>query len=252
MSTRKTSTTKGSPAKKTPTTTVNAKTSKASRPPGKQGSTSPKKPPETRSASKPHGIVRVLGREVYVRSGPRSWVIGTLFGEKNDHPNVKHKDSFDAQHGEIKGYVWGRALGNANRCGYVEREFLKEMNSPSKDDCGHPPNSREENRAYLCKGFASMTNADDNAGSPVKTKRRTTLYANFDKDRPLDPVFDIPEKRNVGWRWVTKGSHDGHRYVMVNFVVAKKDEHSYYKEGTSLWGFVKLSDLENLPDIRPC
>ena len=230
----------------------------AAKQPSKAAVKQPSKPaakpaPSTKSGPKPNGIVSVTAREAYVRSGPRSWVVGTLFGKKNDHPQVKHKDSFDAQTGAIHGYVWGRAFGNVNRCGYVEREALAEETSPRhSEDCGHPPTSSDENRGYLCRVFAVMTNNDANAGTSVKTKKATTLYGNFDKDQPLDPVFEIPAGRNVGWRWVTKGRHNGHRYVMVNFEVREKDQPSHYKAGTSLWGFVKLSDLEELTGTRPC
>jgi len=39
---------------------------------------------------------------------------------------------------------------------------------------------------------------------------------------------------------------------MVNYVVKEKEPSAYYKAGTSLWGFVKLSDLDELPGTRPC
>lgn len=205
------------------------------------------------AARKPSGIVPVLGKDVNVRTGPKSWVVGTLFGTSNDHPSVNHKDSFDAQRGAIRGYVWGRAFGHINRCAYAEREYLTKENSPRHSaDCGHPPNSQKENRAYLCRAFATITNNEPNFGTSVKTKRLTTLYANFNNNQPLDPIFRIPAGRNVGWRWVTQGHYNGDRYVMVNFIVRVRDDHSYYPADKSLWGFVKLADLENLPGKRPC
>jgi len=151
------------------------------------------------SDAKPRGIVAVLTREVYVRSGRKSWVISTRFGKKNDHPNIKHKDNFDAQKGPIKGWVWGRALGNINQCGYVEEESLEQKTSQhTSEQCRKPTEDSQENRDYLCRAFAVMTNNDDNAGTSVRTKRGTTLFANFDGNKPLDPIFDIPEGRIVG------------------------------------------------------
>lgn len=253
------------PAKKT--STVKTRDAQANKP-GSTKKTGPKtansrKPANIQPANasepkkidtKPRGIVAVQTREVYVRSGRSSWVIGTLFGKKNDHPNVKHKDDFDAQKGPIEGWIWGRALGNVNQCGYVEEASLEPKASQhTTSECGPRTEGRPENRDYLCKAFAVMTNNDDHAGTSVKTKRGgTTLFANFGANKPLDPIFDIPEGRIVGWRWVTKGSHNGHRYVMVNYVVKEKDPSGYYKASTSLWGFVKLSDLDELPGTRPC
>jgi hypothetical protein len=129
---------------------------------------------------------------------------------------------------------------------------MQKASPHTTDECGHRTEGSEENREYLCGAFAVMTNNDDNAGTSVRTKGGTTLFANFDKDKPLDPIFDIPAGRIVEWRWVTKGSHNGHRYVMVNYVVREKDPRAYYKAGTSLWGFVKLADLDDLPGTRPC
>jgi hypothetical protein len=210
---------------------------------------------QTAASTKPSGIVPVTGQEATVRTGPRSWVIGTVFGQHNPNHAVTHQDSFDAQKVDqvIRGWVWGRAFGHINACGYITRANLMPMKSSRhSNDCGPAPSHRAENRAYLCRAFAKLTNDQINKGTPVKTRSVTALFANFDNNQPSDELLVIPAHRNVAWRWVTKGVHNGQRYVMVNFIVRQADKSSVYPVGKSLWGYVKINDLEALTHKLGC
>lgn len=213
-------------------------------------------PPQAAAARpRPSGVVPLRVPRATVRVGRKSYVIGNLFGPRNPNPNANHRDQFDAQanDGTTRGWSWGRALGNVGACGFIQLESLARESSPNHTaSCGRPPSGSAQYRQYLCREFAEMTNNEANHGTSVRTRRATQLWGNFGPGGPSDKLFDIPANREVLWRWVTKRRHDDHRYVMVNFVVRQRDPHTVYPAGRSLWGYVRLSDLNALPNRRPC
>jgi len=211
--------------------------------------------PGAAAQARPSGVVPVRVARATVRVGRKSYVIGTVFGPRNTNPNVTHRDNFDAQvnDGTARGWSWGRALGNVDACGFIQLNSLEKQRSPNHTaSCGRPPSGSAEYRKYLCDKYAEMTNNEANQGTSVRTRRATELWANFGAGGPVDKLFDIPVNREVMWRWVTQRTHNGHRYVMVNFIVRQRDPQNVYPAGRSLWGYVKLSDLNPLPNRRPC
>ena len=207
------------------------------------------------SQRKPSGIVPVKRARATVRVGRKSFAIGTLFGPPNPNPDIQHNDQFDAQinDGTARGWSWGRGLGNVDACGFIQLTALDKRNSSNHTpSCGRAPSGRAQYRAYLCRAFAEMTNTAETHGTSVRTRRATVLWGNFGAGGPVDKLFDIPATREVLWRWVTKRRHNNQRYVMVNFIVRQRDPHNVYPAGTSLWGYVKLADLNRLTNRRPC
>lgn len=177
-----------------------------------------------------------------VRSDPKAYQIGTLFGGSD--PRIKRTDSFEVQ--AVRGYyAYGYAFGNVRRCGWVELAKLDRRNlSPRAPRCPKPIYHKPGPGTFkhLCNEFAIAKNRSSNNGSPAQVINPTTLWGNFRRSGhhsvPEDDLLgrQINAGEGVAWRWITKElDASGERYVLVKY---------HPPGGRVRWGFVKRKDIE--------
>jgi hypothetical protein len=138
----------------------------------------------------------VTANDVYLRTYPQSWFIGTLL--KGDH--------FDVQ-GEQSGYYWGYAQGDYNGCAWVLASAVdKGSYASDAPDCGAP-----QRLALPDSSHAPADGYDtDGDGTPdrLTLEYKVTcvdagMYGNYRGAHHLTHRVDLTQGTPVGWRWTT-------------------------------------------------
>lgn len=137
----------------------------------------------------------VTSQDVYLRSYPQSWFIGTLYAGS----------TFDVQ-GAQSGYSWGYAYGNFTGCAWVLSSSLRVGSGPANaPDCGTPRRLPLDDSAHTpAEGID--TNGDgvpDRLTAPYTIVCQSAgLYGNY-RSGHRDHKYDLPAGTPVGWRWTT-------------------------------------------------
>lgn len=182
---------------------------------------------------------------LYVRSNPGGFVIGTLFGKNT--PSISGKtisDGFYLKSTDGGGglYVWGYAHGNADRCGWIDGGYLNPTRESGHTEptCSQPKfvGSGQESRDHLLRYYAAEVNdcyPGPCTGDPGKRvgvvgpNQPYRLYGNYSSTYGLRSEYvgiSITSATILDWRYVTK---DG-RAVLV-------------KVQNGPWGFIARAAL---------
>jgi hypothetical protein len=138
----------------------------------------------------------VTAQDVYLRSYPESWFIGTLY----------QGSTFDVQ-GEQSGYYWGYAFGNFDGCAWVLASALTTgtgtANAPS---CGLSGRLPLGDSAHT-PAAGIDTNGDgvpDRLTAPYQVVCQSAgLYGNYRGGAHHDFRFTLGPGTPVGWRYTT-------------------------------------------------
>lgn len=154
----------------------------------------------TVTAAAPAGAVgvrhTVTAQDVYLRSYPQSWFIGTLY----------QGGTFDVQ-GTQSGYSWGYAYGNFGGCAWVLSSALSPgRGTANAPDCGAPRRLPLNDSAHT-PADGIDTDGDgvpDRLTAPYKIVCQSAgLYGNYRGGQHHDHEYDLPAGTPVGWRWTT-------------------------------------------------
>ncbi|MEO6064986.1 MAG: hypothetical protein ABIP49_04300 [Lysobacterales bacterium] len=181
----------------------------------------------------------VDANSLYVRTNPRGFFVGTLFGKTYGSSGFfRQQTSGD--------YSYGYAGGNFQGCGWVETAFTK-LGGNTPAGCAAPGfnDSGLASRQFLQANYARHVNdyipgqnlPRINGGSAVRIKPGVTAgaYGNYRGGAHQNFYANINSEYPLAWRWV---STDG-RSVAVNV---------WPGEPHAVWAFVPRSAL---PDTLP-
>lgn len=197
-------------------------------------------------------------RDVYVRSGRKSFVRGTLF----------EREHFDVQY-RINSYGWGYAHGDVNLCGWApltnrNGRIMTQVSRRRGDvrpRCPAPPRGRNgeiplgvfmepvsgDPMRTHDKNSLTCPDGKESAcdGTTTTLSRSTTFYrnVNISTGRPVgrrsfplsefEPGTDPAQKRRIKWRYLARGR----RFTMIKAIV----------NGKRFWGFVLAADIASRP-----
>jgi hypothetical protein len=155
----------------------------------------------------------VTAQDLYVRSNPQGFAIGTLY----------QGDSFRRQ--QTSGaYYWGRCGGTAQMCGWVSNGSLASGGSVSIV-CGGSGSTATgiESRHHLLANWAKCVNdyvpgkwylgGDTPSNTEILPGMTAHLYGNYDGDTFHHQITTtaLDSSANIAWRWVS----DSGEAVMV-------------------------------------
>lgn len=138
----------------------------------------------------------VTAQDVYLRSYPQSWFIGTLYSG----------GTFDVQ-GEQSGYYWGYAYGNFTGCAWVSSGSVQPSGGTANaPDCGPPRRLPLTDSAHT-PADGIDTDGDglpDRLTAPYQIVCQSAgLYGNYRGGQHHDHKYDLVAGTPVGWRWTT-------------------------------------------------
>lgn len=181
----------------------------------------------------------VAADSLYVRSNPRGFFVGTLFGNSYGHASFyRQQTSGD--------YSYGYAGGNFQGCGWVETRWTQPGGStPAGCDHAGFQGTGVASRQFLLTHYARQVNDYIpgqnlplvNGGNSVRIKPGISagIYGNYRGGSHQNFYAEIDSSFPLAWRWV---SQDG-RSVAVNLWPGT--EHA-------VWAFVLRAKL---PDQLP-
>lgn len=181
----------------------------------------------------------VTADSLYVRSNPRGFFVGTLFG------NAYGNSGFYRQ--QTSGYyAYGYAGGNFQGCGWVETQYTAPGGStPAGCASAGFQGYGVASRQFLLANYARQVNdyipgrslplADGGNSVRIKPGVVAGVYGNYRGGSHQNFYANIDSRWPLAWRWV---SQDG-RSVAVNV---------YPGTSYAVWAFVRR---DKLPDRLP-
>jgi hypothetical protein len=142
--------------------------------------------------------------DVYVRSNPGGFMIGTLYGD--DSFRWKQTNGAD---------FWGRCGGTAQMCGWVPSDYLTPGGSANIVCSGSGSTATGvASRQYLLANFAKCVNdyvpgvffIDSSSGNRVHIPAGLTanLYGNYDGTTFHHQIMTgLDSSANLDWRWIS-------------------------------------------------
>jgi hypothetical protein len=143
--------------------------------------------------------------DVYVRSNPNGFMVGTLYG--NDSFRWKQTNG---------GYFWGRCGGTAQKCAWVASDYLTPGGSANIVCSGSGSTATGiGSRQYLLATFAKCVNdyvpgvffIDSSSGSRVHIVNGLTahLYGNYDGTSFHHQITStaLDSSAVLDWRWIS-------------------------------------------------
>jgi hypothetical protein len=143
--------------------------------------------------------------DVYIRSNPNGFMVGTLYG--NDSFRWKQTNG---------GYFWGRCGGTAQKCAWVASEYLTPGGSANIVCSGSGSTATGiGSRQYLLATFAKCVNdyvpgvffIDSSSGSRVHIVDGLTahLYGNYDGTSFHHQITStaLDSSAVLDWRWIS-------------------------------------------------
>jgi hypothetical protein len=173
----------------------------------------------------------VTANDVYIRSAPNAFAIGTLF----------QGNSFRRQQDGSLGYYWGRCGGNAQMCGWVSSSYLTPGGSVSIT-CGGSGSTATGigSRQHLLANWARCVNdyvpgvmyvgGDTPNNVDINPGMTAHLYGNYDGTSFHNQLTTVAldSTASLAWRWVS----DSGEAVMV-------------KQTNGPWAFMRRDKLPN-------